>query len=116
MSFSPPGSFRLLDHLGNVIASGGTVAEAMAPLPDSIARKQLLLELRQLRADAAEAKETQARANAAAVRNFYDSVVRLTHRVDSFIAKRNASFVPRLRLLRLVRNGRSKISSMPCHL
>jgi hypothetical protein len=90
MSLSPPGSFRLLDHLGNVIASGGTVAEAMAPLPDSIARKALLAELKQMRSDAAEAQASQARANASAVQSFYDSVIRLTHRIDAFERKRNA--------------------------
>jgi hypothetical protein len=90
VSFSPPGSFRLLDHLGNVIASGGTVAEAMAPLPDSIARKALLAELRQMRSDAAEVQAAQARARAAAVQSFYDSVLRLSHRIDAFERKRNA--------------------------
>jgi hypothetical protein len=87
MSFSPPGSFRLLDHLGNVIASGGTVAEAMAPLPDSIARKALLAELRQMRSDAAEAQAAQARANESAVRAFCDGVARLSHRLDALELK-----------------------------
>jgi hypothetical protein len=90
MSLSPPDSFRLLDHLGNVIASGGTVADAMAPLPDSIARKALLAELRQMRSDAAEVQAAQARARASAVQSFYDSVIRLSHRLDAFERKRNA--------------------------
>jgi hypothetical protein len=89
MSLSPPGSFRLLDHLGDVIPQGGT-ADAMAPLPDSIARKALLAELRQMRSDAAEAQAAQARARASAVQSFYDSVVRLTHRLDAFERKREA--------------------------
>jgi hypothetical protein len=49
-----------------------------------------LAELRQMRSDAAEAKATQQRANESAIRAFCDGVLRLQHRVDTFITKRNA--------------------------
>jgi hypothetical protein len=78
-----PGSFRLLDHLGNIIAQGGTAAQALAPLPDSVERNRLLAELRQMKADAAEAEATQARARDASIRTLNDSITRLTRRLDA---------------------------------
>jgi hypothetical protein len=78
-----PGSFKLLDQHGNVIAHGGTAAQALAPLPDSTERNRLLAELRQMKADAAEAEATQARAHKQAVLSFCDSISRLTRRLDA---------------------------------
>jgi hypothetical protein len=83
-----PGTFRLFDHMGNVIAHGGTATEALAPLPDSTARKQLLAQLKQMQADAAAAQTLQARAHEAAVRAVCDGVLRLQHRLESFENKR----------------------------
>jgi hypothetical protein len=82
-----PGSFRLFDHLGNVLAHGATATEAMAPLPDSAERNRFLAELRQLRADAEEAKATQARVHKAQVHAFCDGVARLSRRLDALEVK-----------------------------
>jgi hypothetical protein len=83
-----PGSFKLLDHHGNIIASGASSHDAMAPLPDSAARKAMLAEWAQYKADAAEAKLQQERAQEAQARAFCDGVARLDHRIGAEERKR----------------------------
>jgi hypothetical protein len=78
-----PGTFRLLDHLGNVVASGGST-QALAPLPDSTARKQMMAEWAQYKADAAEARLQQQRANEAQVRAICNDIARFGKRLDAF--------------------------------
>jgi hypothetical protein len=82
MSILPPGNFRLLGQNGEVIMSGAH-ATCMELIPGSKARNELLANLRQMRADAAEAQATQARAHRASVLSFCDSVSRLAKRLDA---------------------------------
>jgi hypothetical protein len=83
MTEPTPGTFRLLDHLGNIIATGASSREAMAPLPDSAARKTMLAEWAKYKADAAEARLQQRRAHASSIRTLTDGITRLTHRIDA---------------------------------
>jgi hypothetical protein len=83
-----PGSFKLLDHHGNIIATGASSREAMAPLPDSAARKAMLSEWARYKADAAEARLQQTRARDASIRTLNDGITRLTHRIDAEVAHR----------------------------
>jgi hypothetical protein len=62
----------------------------MELIPGSKARNELLANLRQMRADAAEAKALQARAHASAVRALRDSVIQLQHRLDAYERKLDA--------------------------
>jgi hypothetical protein len=77
-----PRPFKLYGPDGQLIMSGA-MNTCMEHIPDSRARNQLLSEVRQMRADAAEAQATQIRAHASAVHAFCDSVNQLSHRLDA---------------------------------
>jgi hypothetical protein len=59
----------------------------MEELPDSLARNELLANLKKMRADAAAAQTLQARAHESAVRAFCDGVKRLSRRLDALELK-----------------------------
>ena len=81
-----PRPFKLYGPDGQLIMSGA-MSSCMEHIPDSRARNQLLDEVRKMRADAAEAQATQARAHESAVRAFCDGVNRLSHRLDALELK-----------------------------
>jgi hypothetical protein len=59
----------------------------MEELPDSLARNELLANLKQMRADALQAEQRKADAIASQARILVDSVLHLQHRLDSFEKK-----------------------------
>jgi hypothetical protein len=79
--------FKLLAADGTIIAQG---AAALETLPDTKARAAALENMLKVAADAAEAEQTLEKAHASAVRMITDSVARLSHRLDAYLARREA--------------------------